>query len=242
MSRTGHADARLRLAVRASGARARRIGDDQALAVVGLQSAGGVGSGCYPSEPPAYGVPPAIAIPLAMSPSRPRRAGRAAQGEARRRYTATALDAVRRLVRALRLAAGGTEAATGLSAAQLFVLQAVQAAPGSSLSAVATRTLTDRTSVAAVVDRLVARGLVERRRSTTDARRVELVATAGAEPVLARAPHPPTRRLLDALATLDDRALRQLAGSLSDLISAMELDAEPTTLLFEDGDPPAGPP
>lgn len=153
----------------------------------------------------------------------------------RREQTAAALDAMRRVVRALRVAAGSSEAATGLSSAQLFVLQAVQAEPGRSLTEIAARTMTDRTSVAAVVDRLAERGLVERRRSTLDRRRVEIVATRAAHAVLERAPHAPTRRLLDGLDTLDDRNLRRLAAGLAELAQAMGLDGEPATMLFEDG-------
>jgi DNA-binding MarR family transcriptional regulator len=141
---------------------------------------------------------------------------------------------MRRIVRALRVAARSTEAATGLSAAQLFVLQVVHAEPGRSLTEIAARTLTDRTSVAAVVDRLAERGLVARDRSTADRRRVEIRATPAAGAVLALAPHAPTRRLLDAIEALDDRGLRRLATGLAQLARTMGVDKEPVTMLFED--------
>ena len=144
------------------------------------------------------------------------------------------LDAIRRIVRALRVANSGVEKDTGLTAAQLFVLEQVAAAPHSSLSEIAGRTLTDRTSVAAVVDRLVARDLVSRERSTTDRRRVELVATDNGRQVLARAPHPPTRRILKGLESLDDQRLTALASGLGDLVHAMGLTEEPVVMLFED--------
>ena len=154
-----------------------------------------------------------------------------------RAYTAS-LDALRRIVRELRLANSGVERHTGLSAAQMYVLAQVAAAPGASLSELAARTMTDRTSVAAVVDRLLARELVQRRRSATDRRRVEILPTAAGEEVLARAPHPPTRRLLDGLEALDDRQLRRLAVSLTRLVQGMGLADAPAVMMFED-DPPA---
>jgi DNA-binding MarR family transcriptional regulator len=159
----------------------------------------------------------------------------------RRQQTAAALDGVRRVVRALRVAAGSAESATGLTAAQLFVLQAIRAAPGGSLTEIAARTMTDRTSVRAVVDRLAERGLVDRRPSAADRRRAELVATPAALTMLARAPHPPTRRLLDGLETMDERDLRALARGLGALVAAMHLDGEPAAMLFED-QPVARPP
>ncbi len=152
----------------------------------------------------------------------------------RRQATVTALDGLRRIVRALRLAAGSAEQATGLTAAQLFVLQAVRAEPGCSLTAVAARTLTDRTSVREVVERLVERGLVERRPSAVDRRSVALVATPAAETLLVQAPHPPTRRLLDGLDGLGERELQAFARGVQALVRRMGIEGEPATMLFED--------
>jgi DNA-binding MarR family transcriptional regulator len=161
-------------------------------------------------------------------PARP--GGRAADATA-------SLDALRRIVRALRVANVGVEKLTGLSAAQLFVLEQVAAAPHASLSELAARTLTDRTSVAAVVDRLAARGLVRRERSVVDRRRVEIEPTAEGLDVLARAPHPPTRQILQGLDSLDDRELHRLATTLSTLVRAMGIAEDPATMLFEDDAP-----
>jgi DNA-binding MarR family transcriptional regulator len=152
----------------------------------------------------------------------------------RAKAAATTLDALRRIVRALRLANGGVEKVTGLSAAQLFVLEQVAQTPGASLSELAARTLTDRTSVAAVVERLAARQLVERQRSQQDRRRVEIAPTEAGLAVLARAPHPPTRRILEGLESLDDGQLETLSASLAQLVRAMGIADEPALMLFED--------
>ncbi len=148
-----------------------------------------------------------------------------------------ALDALRRVVRALRLAAARAEADTGLSAAQLFVLQQVVAAPGQWLTALAARTLTDRTSVAAAVDRLVARDLVRRVPSAVDRRRVEIHATDAGRAVLSRAPHPPTQRVLDGLEALAPADLSRLAVGLDRLVAAMGLTDAPAPMLFDDEAP-----
>jgi DNA-binding MarR family transcriptional regulator len=159
------------------------------------------------------------------------------------RRTAT-LDALRRIVRALRLSAGSVEAKTGLSAGQLFTLQLVGAEPGLSLTELAERTMTDRTSAAGMVDRLEARGLVERRPGAVDRRRTEVVASRRGRALLARAPEPPTQRVLAALDALDDAALDRVAAALETLVGAMRIGDEPATMLFDDGDapPPARPP
>ena len=173
----------------------------------------------------ARGAPPtgAAASSGARAPDEPRDAD-----------AADALAALRRIVRALRLSAVHAEAKTGLTGAQLFVLAQVAESPGLSLTEVAERTLTDRTSVAAVVARLVTKGLVRTGRSTGDRRRVEVRASPAGRATLARAPHPPTRLVLDGMATLDDRDLRALATGLSRLADAMGLVDGPAPMLFEE--------
>src|SRR5215471_2955160 len=91
---------------------------------------------------------------------------------------AAALDSLRRLVRALRASAHSAERKLGVSGAQLFVLGQLREEPGTSLSRIAERTATDPSSVSVVVARLVARGLIMRKRHATDARRAALSLTA----------------------------------------------------------------
>lgn len=154
---------------------------------------------------------------------------------------AATLDALRRIVRALRLSARRVEQRTGLSAGQLFTLQLVGAEPGLSLTELAERTMTDRTSAAGMVDRLEGRGLVERRASRVDRRRTEVFASRRGRALLARAPEPPTQRVLAALDALDDASLDRLASALESLVAAMRIGDEPATMLFDDGEatPPA---
>src|ERR671938_1731164 len=76
----------------------------------------------------------------------------------RRDLAVRSLDAIRRLVRGLRLAARASEREAGLSAAQLFVLQQLAESPAESINELAARTLTHQSSVSVVVRRLVERG------------------------------------------------------------------------------------
>jgi MarR family transcriptional regulator, organic hydroperoxide resistance regulator len=178
---------------------------------------------------------PRSSVPAPDSPGDDR-----SPAERRRRDVTVSLHSLRRVVRALRLAAARTEEATGLSPAQLFVLQTVHAEPGCSLSEIAARTMTDRTSVAAVVGRLAERGLVERRRAETDRRRVEIVPTTRARSTLGRAPHAPTHALLEAMEGLSDRDVRHLALGLGKLVRTMGLADEPAGMFFEDPPEPGG--
>ncbi len=148
--------------------------------------------------------------------------------------TATAVDAVRRIFRALRNAAQQTQTQAGISAAQLFVLSSLAAGGASSLTELGERTHTDRSSVADVVERLAEAGLVERFRSGEDRRRTEVRITPAGRTLLKTAPKPPTELLIAGLAAMDDDELHALAAGLLRLTAEMGLAAAPAPMLFED--------
>jgi MarR family transcriptional regulator, organic hydroperoxide resistance regulator len=149
------------------------------------------------------------------------------------------VDAIRRIVRALRVSAQRTQDRLGVSAAQLFVLAQLEPAHELSLSELADRTLTDRTSVAAVIERLVAGGLVIREWSTEDLRRAAVRITPAGRRLLRRAPEAPTTKLIAALESLPAETLEVLGVALTELTGAMGLADDPARLLFDDG--PVGP-
>jgi DNA-binding MarR family transcriptional regulator len=159
--------------------------------------------------------------------------------QARAAETLVVVNGIRRITRALRLAAGATQAQSGISAAQLFVLRQLAEGSGMSISALAARTLTDRSSVAAVVDRLVERGLARRGVSAADRRRAEVAITPRGRQLLESAPPAPTSLLTAALTRLADTELHALADSVDRLVGAMGLGATPAVMLFEE-DSPAG--
>lgn len=139
-------------------------------------------------------------------------------------------------MRGLRVAAQETQSRAGVTAAQLFVLTALaQDDEGEvSLSELAVRTMTDRTSVAAVVERLVDEGLATHARSASDRRRAAVALTARGRSVLRKAPAPPTARIVGALRTLPPSQQRSLAAGLGALVDAMGLHDTRAGLLFED--------
>jgi DNA-binding MarR family transcriptional regulator len=145
-----------------------------------------------------------------------------------------AVDAVRRLIRGLRLAEQRTRAATGMSAAQLFALAQLRDTEGLSLTELAERTLTDRTSVRAIVERLARSGWVRSERDASDRRRTVVRITAAGRRRLATAPEPPTVQLIAALRRLGSRQRRGLTSHLVALLGAMGLADAPATMLFEE--------
>ncbi len=144
------------------------------------------------------------------------------------------MDALRRVVRDLRLSARDAERSAGISGAQLFVLQSLVDEPASSLNELAERTLTDQSSVSVVVKRLADRKLVARKPSPVDARRIELSLTAGGKRLLARCPEPTQARLVRSLRRLSPSELSSLTKGLAALLREMGIANAAPGMFFDD--------
>jgi MarR family transcriptional regulator, organic hydroperoxide resistance regulator len=144
-----------------------------------------------------------------------------------------ALRGLRAVIAALSQSARATEARTGITNAQLFLLQQLQAENELSINDLAARARTGQSAVSIIVGRLVRRGLVRRRRSAADARRASVSLTAAGRALARRAPEPPTARLLSTLGELEDRDLRALARGVNALARAMGVTVEAPAMLFE---------
>ena len=149
-------------------------------------------------------------------------------------HTRAALDAIRRIVQALRESSRAAEQRVGLSGAQLFVLQAVAEAPGLSLNELAERTRTHQSSVSAVSAKLTRAGLVERTASAGDARRAEVRLTARGRQRLRSAPRAAQERLVAAIDALPAVERARLAAVLEGLVRAMALGRKRPAMFFEE--------
>jgi DNA-binding MarR family transcriptional regulator len=150
-----------------------------------------------------------------------------------------ALDALRRIVQALRLGAGTVERRAGLTTAQLFALQQIAAHPGGSVNDVAALTFTHQSSVSVVIQRLVAARLVVKVRSPDDRRRHHLAPTARGRRVLRSAPVVVQQRLISALASLRRADRAAVARVLGEIAASMTPEGSPShpPMLFEERSP-----
>ncbi|PYP68674.1 MAG: MarR family transcriptional regulator [Gemmatimonadetes bacterium] len=144
------------------------------------------------------------------------------------------MNAVRSIVRALRLNTRSIEGKLGISLAQLFVLQQLVDKPAQSLNELAERTATHQSSVSVVVRRLVDRGFVTRVASTSDRRRVHIALTAAGESLLRGAPPTVQSDLMHGMSRMrpDQRATLAELLELWVLASGIDLAAPP--MMFED--------
>lgn len=147
------------------------------------------------------------------------------------------MNAVRAVVRALRINTRAIELEIGISLAQLFVLQQVAERPAESLNDLAERTATHQSSVSVVVRRLVERGFVTRRASTNDKRRVEIALTPAGQKLLVGAPRTIQTRLMAALDTMTPADRRTLANLLTRWLDAAGISYAAPPMMGETEDP-----
>ena len=152
------------------------------------------------------------------------------------RDAARAMDSLRRIVHALRVATRASERSFGLTAAQHFVLRQLSLVAGQSLSDIAARTRTTQSTVSEVVGGLVKRGLVSRQPCATDRRRAELSLTAAGEAILVQTPETVQERLIAGFGSLGETERRALANGLEGWLAASSLDGVAPVFFFEEDD------
>ena len=144
------------------------------------------------------------------------------------------MNAIRSIVRALRLNTRAIELKMGISLAQLFVLQQLAERSADSLNELAERTATHQSSVSVVVRRLVDRGFVSRTASTTDKRRIEIDVTPAGRTLLSGAPRTVSNELMSALQRLGRADRDSLADLLEQWLREAHIDLATPPMLGED--------
>ena len=151
---------------------------------------------------------------------------RAGNAPTERENVTDVIDSLRSLIQALRASGREVEQKVGISSAQLYILQELQARPGQSINELARSTYTHQSSVSNVVGRLFDSRLVTRTQSKEDARRVNISISASGRSLLKKAPRTEQERLLAALKRLSTSELADLARTLS-LLSELLADSRP---------------
>jgi DNA-binding MarR family transcriptional regulator len=110
----------------------------------------------------------------------------------------------------------------GISGSQLWALSVVTGEAGIRVTGLARQMSIHQSTASNLVESLVRRGLVERRRSNGDQRVVELHATRVGKAAVRKAPQPLEGLLPDALRKLRPETLATLHGHLDELLSTMK--------------------
>jgi MarR family transcriptional regulator, organic hydroperoxide resistance regulator len=147
------------------------------------------------------------------------------------------LNSIRQLVRALRLFDRETQTRYGITAAQMFVLHALEDNDGLSLTALADRTATDQSSASVVVQRLVEGGYVTRTPRPDDRRHIELRLTTKGRGVIRKSPPPAQQKILAIVEAMPARDRKQFASLLEGFVGAFGRRGARTPMLFEEEPP-----
>lgn len=142
------------------------------------------------------------------------------------------LIALRRILRATDQYERDLASAAGLTPAQLRVMQIIAGRPGmmDTPKGLAQQMGVTQATVTSVVDKLVARGMVERRPSETDRRQTNVVLTPGGRGALEDAPDALQQRYVREFVKLADWEQAQLVASLERVAAMMDahlIDASP---------------
>lgn len=145
----------------------------------------------------------------------------------------TIMDALRRIVQALRQSSAQNEQSSNITGAQALVLKHVAAREGLSVNDLAGLTFTHQSTVSEVVSRLESRGLLQRERAAEDGRRVEVRLTGAGKAAARNAVVTAQEKLMQALQGLPPPTVSHLANGLDALIAAAGLAEEPPVMFFE---------
>ena len=149
------------------------------------------------------------------------------------------LNAIRQLVRALRLFDREAQSKYGISAAQMFVLHALDQDEVLSLNALAERTATDQSSASVVVQRLVDGGYVSRTAKKEDRRHIELRLTPKGRAIARKSPPPAQQKILAVIENMSARDRKQFATLLESFVDEFGVQGKKAPMLFEDEPAPS---
>ena len=140
------------------------------------------------------------------------------------------LVALRRLIRATDLRSRQLNKTVGLTAPQLLLLQTVKRHGEITIGDIARQMTLSQATVTTIVDRLEARALLVRQKSTTDKRRVYASLTPEGEQILEDAPTALHTQLIDKFQSLENWEQSMILASLQRLANMMDtedIDASP---------------
>ena len=140
------------------------------------------------------------------------------------------LISLRQIIRATDLYSRQLSKQVGLTAPQLLILQAIRAVGAVSISSLAKEVSLSQATVTTIIDRLEARGLVARHRSTEDKRIVHATLSQEGEKMVEQAPRPLQDVFSNRFAALADWEKSLIVAALqrvASMMNAEDLDASP---------------
>ncbi|NBQ34857.1 MAG: MarR family transcriptional regulator [Gammaproteobacteria bacterium] len=140
------------------------------------------------------------------------------------------LIALRKVIRATDLHSKYLAKNTGLTTAQLLILQSIQNMGEVSIGEISKKISLSQATVTSILDRLVDKGLVYRERSTEDKRKVHAYLTEDAVALIKDAPAPLQEQFTKQFEALNEWEQSMMISSLqriAQMMDAEDIDASP---------------
>lgn len=152
--------------------------------------------------------------------------------------TDQSLIAIRRIFRATELYGRELARAAGLTAVQIRVLQIVEENGHATSKEISRRMGVAQATMTSLIDRLAAKGMVERRRSEADRRQTNIFITEAGQAAVKKAPDPLQQRYVKQFAALEEWEQAMIVAALervASMLDAEEIDASPVLDVGEFG-------
>ena len=133
------------------------------------------------------------------------------------------LKKMRIVIRAAQRHSAWIEKQSGVTGAQLWVMQELHEKPGLRVGEIAEKLAIHQTTASNLLDTLVRKGYVTKARDTVDQRVVKLVLSEQGNVLIGRAPTPARGLLPEALRKLDHESLTNLNMGLQALLDVIDL-------------------
>ncbi|WP_218310557.1 MarR family winged helix-turn-helix transcriptional regulator [Alteromonas antoniana] len=140
------------------------------------------------------------------------------------------LVALRRVIRAVDLRSKHLSKSVGLTGPQLMVMQNIQEKPGIMVKDIAENINLSPATITNILDRLEARDLAQRIRSTTDKRKVGVFVTEKGKDALQDAPRPLQEHFIERFNHLKEWEQSQMVATMqriATMMDAEDIDASP---------------
>jgi DNA-binding MarR family transcriptional regulator len=142
----------------------------------------------------------------------------------------SSLVALRRILRTTEMFGRELAQSAGLTAVQFRVLQVVAETGQTTGKAISTRMRVSQATITALVDKLVAQGMVMREKSQADRRQTNIIITEHGRRTIENAPDPLQQRYVRRFKEMEQWEQAMLLASLervATMLDAEELDAAP---------------
>lgn len=153
--------------------------------------------------------------------------------------TDTSLVAIRRILRSTEIYGRELAKAAGLTAVQVRVLQIVAETGHATPKAISTRMRVSQATITALIDRLKAKGMVERQPSEIDRRQTNVVITEAGRNAVENAPDPLQQKYVAQFEALEDWEQAMIVAALERVATMLDAPATDLAPLLDIGDLPS---